>query len=98
MESNDFVHQDVVLVTDKALAAVLFMLEHRAIAMYQNEGDKKFCCVFKITKRLREDVRHYYGPGHAFNIKMFQDEIEGIDLELELYRHRVADAVNAERV
>jgi hypothetical protein len=82
---EETVHREVILVNDKNLAAALYVLGHESVGLFEHLDNNHFCALFKITKRLREDIKSYYGTGLAVNIKMINEEVDDINRELGDY-------------
>jgi methylaspartate ammonia-lyase len=88
MKDETKFHQDIILVTDKILAATLCALSHEIHNIFEYRGGKghnSFYALFKITKRLREDLKRYYRPGLAVNVKMVGEQLDEIEMALADY-------------
>lgn len=93
---EDAPFKDVILVTDKVLAASLAAMSYIAIAAFE-DSNGKFYCLYRISKQLRNDLREYVAPGLAINVRMVRDELA--DLEEALYSNRfaVADKMHSQQ-
>jgi hypothetical protein len=78
------IHQDVILVRDEVMAAVLFAKEHYALMTYQ-DMNAKFYCLFAITRRLRKDIRLYYSGKLDVNARKLNEELTDINMYLGDY-------------
>jgi hypothetical protein len=58
---------------------------NRSEKFIRTSSHNSFYALFKITKRLREDLKRYYRPGLAVNVKMVGEQLDEIEMALADY-------------
>lgn len=87
-------HNDVILITNKFMAATLLVANHRPIKAYEDSSENKFFCIFTPTHEIQDDIKRFYDESLVVSAKLLGEELLDLDEYLGSYECYVHDKLN----